>query len=292
MIRLENICLSFATQEIFNHISWHIRPADRIGLVGPNGAGKTTMLKVILKKQLIDSGKIQQAKAIQTGYLPQETMFLKGKTLLEETLSVFQSILEIEQEIFHLQKQISNLSDQSAGFEQLMNRLGYLQNRFEQGDGYRIEFEAKKILQGLGFQEQDRDKQTSTFSGGWQMRISLAKLLLLRPELLILDEPTNHLDLQTTEWLENYLLQYDGAFIIVSHDRYFLERTVKKIACLERGELLLYPGSYSFYERERKKRVEMLWKEYLGQKEEIARISKFIERFRYKATKAAHIIKM
>lgn len=289
MIRLENICLSFASQEIFNNISWHIRPADRIGLVGPNGTGKTTMLRVLLKKQLIDSGKIQQAKAIQTGYLPQETMFFEGKTLLEETLSVYQSILEMEREIFHLQKQISNISEQSSGFEQLMNRLGYLQNRFEHADGYRIEFEAKKILHGLGFQEQDKDKQTSTFSGGWQMRISLAKLLLLRPELLILDEPTNHLDLKTTEWLENYLLQYDGAFIIVSHDRYFLDRTVKKIASLERGELLLYSGSYSFYEREQKKRVEMLWKEYLGQKDEIARISKFIERFRYKATKAAQV---
>jgi len=289
MIRLNNICLQFVTQAIFKNVDWFIRSTDRMGLVGPNGSGKTTLLKILLGKQHIDFGKIDRAKDIKVGYLPQDGVQLKEKTLLEETLSAFQFLLDIEKEIRDLHKKISDSSNHDSPNEQLLKRLGHLQNQFEHADGYSIEFEAKKILKGLGFEEGDWTRPTSTFSGGWQMRISLAKLLLIKPSLLMLDEPTNHLDIQTTEWLENYLQTYDGAFILVSHDRYFLDRTVKKIISVENFGLQPYPGNYSFYEKEYKKRVEIQKQAYLRQKEEIERIQKFIDRFRYKATKAAQV---
>ena len=289
MIRLENISLAFGAQSIFKEISWHIRQSDRIGLVGPNGVGKTTLLRILLGKQFIDSGKIQKATESQVGYLPQETAKLKGKTLLEETLSTFYTILEMEKEIRSLHQKIDDAANKNENHEQLLRRLGTLQSQFENADGFRLEHEAKKILKGLGFQEEDWNKETSAFSGGWQMRISLAKLLLLRPNLLMLDEPTNHLDIETTEWVENYLKRYEGAFILVSHDRYFLDRTVKKIVAIDRGELKFYAGNYSYYKKEREKQLQILWKEYYQQKDEVEKIQKFIDRFRYKATKAAQV---
>jgi len=289
MIRLADVSLSFGVQNIFNKISWHIRPAERIALVGPNGAGKSTLLRVILGEQQLDSGKMLVAKKITFGYLPQEAIQYKSKTLIEETLSAFQSILELDTEIHHLQVQVEMAAKAGVVPPLLLRQLGQAQHQFEQANGYRIEYEAKRILAGLGFGEDDWQRPTTTFSGGWQMRIALAKLLLQRPNLLMLDEPTNHLDVQTTEWLENYLQSYEGAYILVSHDRYFLDRTVKKIAALDRGKLQIYTGNYSFYEQERERQIEAIWQQYLRQQEEIERLQKFIDRFRYKATKAAQV---
>lgn len=289
MIRLTNVSLSFGAQFIFNNMSWQLRPGERVGLVGPNGAGKTTLLQILLGRQSIDTGTIRRAKNTETGYLPQDRISLAGKPLLEETLTAFDSVLKLEREIHELQNKIDTAAKSGKDTTDLLNRLGKIQHLFEQADGYRLESEAKKILKGLGFTEEDWQRETSTFSGGWQMRIALAKLLLQRPNLLMLDEPTNHLDVQTTEWLENYLQNYDGAFILVSHDRYFLDRTVKKIVSLERGSLHIYHGNYTRFEQERKKQIEVQWSEYYRQKEEVERIRKFIDRFRYKATKAAQV---
>ncbi|HDL19335.1 MAG TPA: ABC-F family ATP-binding cassette domain-containing protein, partial [Bacteroidetes bacterium] len=289
MIRLTNIGLSFGAQLIFKNMSWHLCPEERVGLIGPNGAGKTTLLQILLERQLIDAGTIRRTKNMAAGYLPQDRINLTGKPLLEETLTAFDSVLKLEREIHSLQNEIDAAAKSGKNTAALLDRLGKIQQLFEHADGYRLESEAKKILKGLGFTEDDWQRETSTFSGGWQMRIALAKLLLQRPNLLMLDEPTNHLDVQTTEWLENYLQNYDGAFILVSHDRYFLDRTVKKIVSLERGGLQIYHGNYTRFEQERKKRIEIQWGEYYRQKEEIERIQKFIDRFRYKATKAAQV---
>ena len=223
MIRLTNIGLSFGAQLIFKNMSWHLCPEERVGLIGPNGAGKTTLLQILLERQLIDAGTIRRTKNMAAGYLPQDRINLTGKPLLEETLTAFDSVLKLEREIHSLQNEIDAAAKSGKNTAALLDRLGKIQQLFEHADGYRLESEAKKILKGLGFTEDDWQRETSTFSGGWQMRIALAKLLLQRPNLLMLDEPTNHLDVQTTEWLENYLQNYDGAFILVSHDRYFLE---------------------------------------------------------------------
>ena len=289
MIQLQNLHLSFNSQVIFNGISWHIKRKERIGLVGPNGAGKTTLLKAIIGQMTPDKGEVQVAKNVTLGYLPQQAVETRGKPLLEEVLSSVAEIKTIENEMLQLQEFLSRSHDNQRKIEGKLKRLGYLQHRFEELGGFHLEYQAKKILTGLGFEEAHWDRPCETFSGGWQMRIALGKLLLQQPNLLLLDEPTNHLDIQAMEWLEGYLYKYPGTIIVVSHDRFFLNRIVAKIVSLERGKLTEYAGSYAFFERERQHYDEQLWMQYERQKEEIERIQKFIDRFRYKASKAAQV---
>lgn len=289
MIHLNNLKLSFGDQIIFDDISWHIKRQERIGLIGENGAGKTTLFKTILGLQTPDHGIIRPAKAITFGYLPQEAIEVKGNELLDEVLSAVGTLKHLENEIEQLQQKIATTGQMNPAHHQDLQRLGTLQHRFEDLGGFRVEVEAKKILSGMGFTEKDWKRPVETFSGGWQMRIALSKLLLQRPNLLLLDEPTNHLDLSTMEWVESYLQNYPGTIIIISHDRYFLERIVNKIVLLERGRLTEFSGSYSFYEHKRQQMEEQLWQQYERQKEEIARIERFIERFRYKASKASQV---
>ncbi|MCI0514470.1 ABC-F family ATP-binding cassette domain-containing protein [candidate division KSB1 bacterium] len=289
MIHLNNLKLSFRDQLIFEDVSWHIKRQERIGLIGANGAGKTTLLRLLMREQLPDQGKINIAKDVTLGYLPQEPIEVKGKGLLDEVLSAVAALKSIEKEIEQLQHALADLLPDSVAYRQASQRLGTLQHQFEDLGGFQLEAQAKKILAGLGFSEHDYEKRVETFSGGWQMRIALAKLLLINPGLLLLDEPTNHLDIQTLEWLESYLQNYPGTIIIVSHDRFFLQRIVSKIVLLERGQLYEYVGSYVDYEKKRQLIEEKLWQQYEHQKEEIARIEHFIDRFRYKATKASQV---
>jgi ATP-binding cassette subfamily F protein 3 len=289
MIHLNNIKLSFRDQIIFDDISWHIKRQERIGLIGDNGAGKTTLLRMLMREQSPDQGKINIAKDVTLGYLPQEPIEVKGKGLLDEVLSAVAALKTIEKEIEQLQHALADLRTDSVEYRQSSQRLGTLQHQFEDLGGFQLEAQTKKILAGLGFSENDYEKRVETFSGGWQMRIALAKLLLINPRLLLLDEPTNHLDIQTLEWLEIFLQNYQGTIIIVSHDRFFLQRIVSKIILLERGLLTEYVGSYVDYEKKRQLIEEKLWQQYEHQKEEIARIEHFIERFRYKATKASQV---
>ena len=289
MIHLNNLNLSFGDQVIFDSISWHIKPRERIGLVGDNGAGKTTLLKALLNKIVPDSGRIQITKNVSLGYLQQDALQLTGGALLEELIASVAVVAELEHEIYTLHETLATLSETALNYEATLKRLGNIQHEFEARGGFQIEMNAKRILSGLGFAENDFSKNVSTFSGGWQMRIALAKLLLQNPSLLLLDEPTNHLDIQTMEWLEGYLQNYDGTIIVISHDRYFLQRIVTKIVLLDRGTLTEYTGNYTQFTAQRKLMLDQLQQQYERQKGEIARLERFIERFRYKASKASQV---
>lgn len=289
MIHLQNLYLSFNSQVVFEGISWHIKRQERIGLVGPNGTGKTTLMRVIIGQLAPDKGEIQVAKKVTFGYLPQQAIETKGRPLLGEVLSGVAEIKVIENEIEQLQEFLSNRQHNQREISRKLKRFGELQHRFEELGGFQLEYQAKKILTGLGFAEDHWDRPCETFSGGWQMRIALGKLLLQQPTLLLLDEPTNHLDIQSMEWLESYLFKYPGTIIIVSHDRFFLNRIVAKIVSLERGKLTEYSGSYSFFEKAKQHHDAQLWMQYEQQKAEIERIQRFIDRFRYKASKASQV---
>ncbi len=283
MLQLKNIIKDFSDRRIFNGVDWHIRPADRIGLCGDNGAGKTTLLKMLGGMVSTDGGDIQVARGTTFGYLPQDGLEHRGRSLFEEVRLAFADLLEMESELARLEAAIADKHDDDA----LMERYATIQEAFRQRGGYTMETEIGKVLRGLGFAEEDWGKACEHFSGGWQMRIALAKLLLQRPNLLLLDEPTNHLDLPARDWLEGYLASYPYAVVLVSHDRFFLDQVVGKIVEVWNGKLSEYPGNYSKYLVERERRISALMEAKRRQDEEVAKIEAFINRFRYQANKAS-----
>ncbi len=282
MLQLKGIIKDFAGRRIFAGIDWHIRPQDRIGLCGDNGAGKTTLLKLLCGRVEADDGRLQVAKGTTFGYLPQEGLEHRGRTLFEEAHSALTELRAIERELRRLEEEISDRHDAED-----MRRYAELQEAFGQRGGYTMETEVGKILSGLGFSNDDFERPCEQFSGGWQMRIALAKLLLQRPNLLLLDEPTNHLDLPARDWLEDYLLAYPHAVVLVSHDRFFLDKVVGRIVEVWNGTLTEYPGNYSRYLVARDERIAALREAKRQQDEEIARTEAFINRFRYQANKAS-----
>jgi len=282
MLQLRNIVKDFADRRIFNRIDWHIRPGDRIGLCGENGAGKTTLLKMLAGQVSPDGGDLQMAKGTTFGYLPQDGLEHKGRPLFEEVRTALHDLLTMEKELADLEGRIARTHLQPD-----MDRYATLQELFRQRGGYEMETEIAKVLRGLGFSEKEWEKPCEHFSGGWQMRIALAKLLLQRPNLLLLDEPTNHLDLPARDWLELYLQSYPFSIVLVSHDRYFLDQVVGRIVEIWNGRLTEYPGNYTKYLEERDRRVTALLDEKRRQDEEIAKIEAFISRFRYQANKAS-----
>ena len=284
MLQLKDIDKYFADRKIFSAISWHIRPTDRIGLCGENGAGKTTLLKLLSGQVESDGGTLQIAKGTTFGYLPQDGLVHQGRTLFQEAQSALAELQLIEYELRQLEQKIAEISNEVE-----LERYAELQHSFEQLGGYQMEAEIGKVLHGLGFKIEDFDKPCETFSGGWQMRIALAKLLLKRPNLLLLDEPTNHLDLPARDWLEDYLLAYPHAVVLVSHDRFFLDKVVSRIVEIWNGELTEYPGNYSRYVLAREERMSALKAAKQHQDEEITRIEAFINRFRYQANKASQV---
>jgi ATP-binding cassette subfamily F protein 3 len=284
MLQLRNITKDFGQRRIFSGIDWHIRPADRIGLCGENGSGKTTMLRVLAGELTVDAGNLQVARGTSFGYLPQEGLSHAGRPLYEEVRSALAELMAMETELQDLEQQIA-----AAGRPEAMARYATLQEAFRQGGGYTMTAEIGKVLAGLGFAETDWERPCEHFSGGWQMRIALAKLLLRRPNLLLLDEPTNHLDLPARDWLEEYLIHYPFAVVLVSHDRFFLDRVVGRIVELWNGSLTEYPGNYSQYLVAREARVAALRAARQRQDEEIARIEAFISRFRYQANHAPQV---
>ncbi len=284
MLQLKNIDKFFADRRIFSALNWHIRPHDRIGLCGENGAGKTTLLKLLAGLVDSDGGVLQVARGTTFGYLPQDGLVHSGRSLFEEAQDALSELKQLESEIKKLEKTLAT----GAGSD-LLERYAELQQRFEQQGGYRMEAEVGRVLGGLGFKTQDYGKLCETFSGGWQMRIALAKLLLKKPNLLLLDEPTNHLDLPARDWLEDYLLSYPHAVVLVSHDRFFLDQVVSRIVEIWNGELTEYPGNYSGYLQARKARVNALKAAKQQQDEEIAKTEAFINRFRYQANKASQV---
>ena len=286
MLQIRNLTYTIGDRVLLNQINLSLHPGQRLGLVGPNGAGKTTFLRILIGELHASQGTILKPKNYSIGYLPQETLGFNQGTLLGAVLESKAEIQKIELEMQDIQHQLSNGQAHNAA---LLNRLGALQDRFALLGGYELESEAKKILMGLGFKEKDFFSPLNKFSGGWRMRAYLARILLVKPDLLLLDEPTNHLDIPSLEWIENFLRTYTGSMIIVSHDRFFLDRLAQQIAELHRGRLKVYAGNYHFYEQQRQKEQELLLKKWEEQQEEIERIQRFIDRFRYKATKAAQV---
>ena len=286
MIQFRNLTYSIGERKLLSDINWTISDGERMALIGANGAGKTTLLRLLAGEIEIQEGVLLKPKKLRIGYLPQEEIAVGKGTILTNVLEGHRQIAELELKIFDLHRM---LQEESADHTALLNQLGDLENQYELVGGYQLESVAKKILAGLGFQPTDYHKPLAEFSGGWQMRVYLARLLIQEPELLLLDEPTNHLDLPSLEWLESYLRNFKGSIVLVSHDRFFIDRLAQEIAELDEGKLTLYHGNYHFYEKEKQLYQEKLFQEWERQQKEIARQQRFIDRFRYKATKAAQV---
>jgi len=289
MIQLSDLTRSFGDRVLFDHVTWQITDRERVGLCGPNGAGKTTLLKMMAGLDEPDTGSILKPATLTVGYLPQDGLEHSGRSVFEEASSAFDALLAMKAEMHALEQRLGDQSIPEAEHDAMLHRYSDLQDRFRLHDGYSIELKAATVLQGLGFRTSDFTRPTETFSGGWQMRIALAKLLLGQPNLLLLDEPTNHLDLEARNWLEEYLHAYPYAVILVSHDRFFLDAVVTRIADLTLRTLTDYVGNYSDYIVQHEERMAALRKAKHEQDEEVARVKMFIDRFRYQATKASQV---
>jgi ATP-binding cassette subfamily F protein 3 len=289
LIQLVSLSKAFGDRVLLDSVSWQIDDGERVGLSGPNGAGKTTLLKMLGGFEEPDAGLIVKPAGLTVGYLPQDGLTHSGRTLHEEASLAFEALLDMQAEIATLEERLADDSGEESGHEAMLTRYSELQDDFRRLEGYSIDLKVTTVLRGLGFSTEDFAKPTETFSGGWQMRIALAKLLLGRPGLLLLDEPTNHLDLDARNWLEEYLAEYPHAVILVSHDRFFLDAVVTRITDIGLRKLTDYVGNYSAYLRERDARMERLRQMKRDQDEELERINAFINRFRYKATKAAQV---
>ena len=299
MLQVDHVSKSFGARTLFTDVTFQLGDRDRYALVGPNGTGKTTLLNIISGEDSPDTGRIVISKGSEVGYLEQEAIELEEGTVLEEVLRVASDLTEMEERIRSLEHRIALASETGNDEdgnpvtpeeqEQLLHEYGRLQERFEARGGYMVESLARSILMGLGFKEKHLARQTSEFSGGWQMRIALAKLLLREPDILLLDEPTNHLDLESVRWLESFLRSYDGSVLIVSHDRDFLDGVVDHVCAFDNEQLTVYRGGYSDYVRQHEERLERLRAEAEAQAKEIAHMEAFIEKFRYKATKAKQV---
>jgi ATP-binding cassette subfamily F protein 3 len=289
MIHLSSAGKRFGAKTLFEGLNWVVAPGDRVGLVGGNGTGKSTLLKVLAGLETLDEGSISAGKGITTGYLPQDGLALSGRTVLEECLSAFSDLLDIEKEMETLTHRMAVIAPESEEYQQVADRYHRIETEFQRRDGYSLEAQASAVLNGLGFSREDANRPTEEFSGGWQMRLGLAKLLLIKPNLLLLDEPTNHLDLEARNWLEQYLQSYPFAFVLVSHDRYFLDVTVNKILEIWNRRTYFYTGNYDRYLTQKEERRAQLEAAYRTQQERIQHLDAFISRFRYQATKAKQV---
>jgi ATP-binding cassette subfamily F protein 3 len=289
MIQFYNLSKAFGERVLLEHVTWQITGRERVGLCGPNGTGKTTLLRMLAGLDEPDSGQIIKPGGLTAGYLPQDGLTHEGRTLLEEASAAFQPLLDLKAEMHALEGQLGDVSIPTDAHDRLLERYSECQDEFRRRDGYTIDLKVATVLRGLGFSQDDGDLRTETFSGGWQMRIALAKLLLGSPGLLLLDEPTNHLDLDARNWLEEYLADYPGAVIVVSHDRFFLDTVVTRITDIGLKTLTDYTGTYSEYLVERDARMERLRAAKRQQDEDVARMKQFIDRFRYQATKASQV---
>jgi len=289
MLSLKNAGKRFGPRVLFLEADWLIRKNEKTALVGANGAGKSTLMKVFAGLETLDYGALEQTRGISIGYLPQEGLQLAGRTVFDECLTVFDELRQIEREVERLAAQMAELDHESPEYDSAAERYSLLQDRFHALDGYALDAQVGSVLTGLGFAKQDWARQTDEFSGGWQMRIALAKLLLAKPNLLLLDEPTNHLDLETRNWLEDYLLHYPFGYILCSHDRYFLDVTIDRTVEIWNRRLAIYQGNYTKYLAQKDARREQLLAAYRNQRERIEHLEAFINRFRYQATKAKQV---
>ena len=289
MLQLADGAKRFGHKLLFEGANWLITPDERTGLVGGNGTGKSTLLKVLAGLEQLDGGQLNRSKGLTIGYLPQDGLILRGKSVFDECLSVFSAAQAMEEEMGELSDRLAHHDPQSAEYAEAADRFSLVSDTLQAHDLYNLDAQVGAVLGGLGFSKKDWSRQTEEFSGGWQMRIALAKLLLEKPSLLLLDEPTNHLDLETRNWLEDYLRSYPRAFILISHDRYFLDVTVSKIVEVWNKRAWFYTGGYEKYVKQKTERREQLAKDYASQRDRIEQLDAFITRFRYQATKAKQV---
>jgi ATP-binding cassette, subfamily F, member 3 len=287
MLHLKQLSKDFAGNPLFTDISWHLKKGERVALVGENGAGKSTLMKIIAGLTEPSSGEIQFARGARASYLPQDGIVTSGCLLFHEARSAFGDLLAMEEELHQLGQELERLPQDSPEHEQLLQRYGELQEQFRHRGGYTMESEIGTVLKGLGFSQNDWHRDCGEFSGGWQMRIALARLLLQRPDVLLLDEPTNHLDIEARNWLEEYLCSYPGSVILVSHDRFFMDQVCSRVAEVWNHTIADYHCSYSRYLIQREERVSALREAKRIQDEEVEKIEDFIRRFRYQANKAS-----
>src|SRR5215470_15179241 len=287
MLQLAGISKRFGSQIVFDDVSWTVPDGARVGLTGPNGAGKSTLLKLVAGALEPDDGQVAVPRGTLIGYLPQHIIGLSGVTVLDHALAAFAELHELERRRETLEHQLATVDPQSDAYAGILDRYTAVCEEWEHRARYDVESETETVLHGLGFTGADMDRDCSELSGGWQMRVALAQLLLRRPDVLLLDEPTNYLDLEARTWLEEFLASYPGTLVMVAHDRYFLDVTVNHIAEVLHGRVTDYPMNYSAYLAEREERLEQARKAYDDQKDEIERIEAFIHRFRYQASKAA-----
>jgi ATP-binding cassette subfamily F protein 3 len=289
MLQVSGAGKRFGTKLLFEDVNWLITPGERSGLVGGNGTGKSTLLKILGGRESLDYGTITRQKGMTLGYLPQDGLAMRGKTVFEECLSVFDALRGLEDEAEILTGKLADLSPTSPEYEVVADRYSHITELMHAHDIYTLDYQVGTVLGGLGFSKDDWERRTEEFSGGWQMRIALAKLLLEKPSLLLLDEPTNHLDLETRNWLEDYLRNYENAFVLISHDRYFLDVTVGKIVEIWNKHAHFYTGGYEKYVVQKEERKTQLLNAYKNQRERIDDLEAFINRFRYQATKAKQV---
>jgi len=293
MISLNNISKQYGGKYLFRDVSLRIGDSERVAIVGPNGSGKSTLMKILLGSIETDSGEIAQSRSNTIGYLPQDGIVHSGSTLFDEALTAFDDILALHDKVDNLSMRISSLtnSEQAKSPEvlKLVEELGETQHLLEHREGYNIQAKVGQILTGLGFAEREFHRDTEEFSGGWQMRIALAKLLLREPTVLLLDEPTNHLDLDSLRWLEEYLRNYEYSLMLISHDRQFLDTLVTRTIEISMGKLTEYSGNYSYYLEEKILRTQQLRATFDNQQQHIKQTHRFIDRFRYKASKARQV---
>ena len=283
LIGFQNLTFEFGARVIVEDATWHINPGERIGLIGYNGTGKSTLLKVLVGQYLPSKGSVEKGRETTIGYLHQDLLsFDTNESILEVGMGAFERVRELEKEIEEL-----GIELESNENEELLTKYTDLLHEMDVLDGYNIQYKTEEVLHGLGFTTEQMGKPYKQFSGGWRMRVLLAKMILQSPDVLLLDEPTNHLDLPSIEWLEKYLIHYQGSVVIVSHDKYFLNRMVNKIVEIYQQELHIYSGNYEYYETEKELRVEMQQRAFENQQEYIRQQERFVERFRAKASKAA-----
>ena len=289
MLQLSSAGKRFGQKLLFEDANWLITPDERTGLVGGNGTGKSTLLKILAGIETLDYGQLTRVKGMTLGYLPQDGLALRGKTVFAECLSVFDHLHALEREAEELTHTLSTVDPKSKAYAAAAERYSDIADQLHVHDIYTLDAQVGAVLGGLGFTKEDWERKTEEFSGGWQMRIALAKLLLQKPSLLLLDEPTNHLDLESRNWLENYLHDYPNAFILISHDRYFLDVTVNKTIELWNKRMHVYHGNYEKYVTQKEERRTQLMNAYKNQRDRIEALEAFINRFRYQATKAKQV---
>jgi len=289
MLQLAGAGKRFGAKTLFENVNWLITPEERTGLVGGNGTGKSTLLKILAGMEQLDYGEVKRTRGMTLGYLPQDGLALSGRSVFDECLSVFHASQEMEREQQVLGGQLAELPHDSEEYAVAARRFSQIDELLRQHDGYALDAQVGAVLGGLGFSKEDWPRRTEEFSGGWQMRIALAKLLLQKPSLLLLDEPTNHLDLETRNWLEDYLRNYPQAFILISHDRYFLDVTVNRTVEIWNKRAHFYSGGYEKYLQQKTERRMQLEAAYRNQRLQIEHLEAFINRFRAQATKAKQV---